>query len=138
MPHSLRLTDIPIYIRQHITPENKCSYCTNTFCCTYITQKIPTPRSKYDFDHLLWQIAHEGIHAYRDQDGWYLLIDSHCQHLNQSGQCGIYENRPSICREYSNNWCEFDAPAEQGFKLYFHNYSDLLKYCQQRFPRWDG
>ncbi|OBS08160.1 YkgJ family cysteine cluster protein [Acidihalobacter prosperus] len=138
MNRPTRIGDIPVHVRRTITPENKCGHCSGALCCTYITQKIPSPRSKHDFDHLLWQVSHRGVHAYRDADGWYLLIDSRCTHLEADGRCGIYAQRPTICREYSNDFCEFDAPAEAGFELYFHGYDELLDYCRRRFPRWDG
>jgi Fe-S-cluster containining protein len=123
-------------IKVKITPENKCSFCTNSKCCTYITQEIDTPKSKYDFEHLLWQVSHENIAVYKDEDGWYLLVDSRCTHLQPDGGCGIYENRPEICREHDNDYCEFDAPAEDGFELYFPDYPTLLKYCKKRFKKW--
>ena len=50
--------------------------------------------------------------------------------------CGIYDDRPEICREYSNDYCEFDQPAEEGFELYFDSYPALLAYCRKRFKRW--
>jgi Fe-S-cluster containining protein len=128
---------IPIRLESRITPEKKCGYCTNTKCCTYLTQQIPTPRSKQDFDHLLWQIAHRDVQVYKDEDGWYLLVNNACLHLQPDGRCGIYETRPQVCREYSNDFCEFDAPAEDGFELYFENYSALLAYCRKRFKSWD-
>ena len=40
-----------------LTSENKCSFCTGSICCTYITQHIDTPRSKADFRQLLWQVS---------------------------------------------------------------------------------
>ena len=123
-------------IKVKITPENKCGFCTNSKCCTYITQEIDTPKSKYDFEHLLWQVSHEHIAVYKDEDGWYLLVDSRCTHLQPDGGCGIYENRPEICREHDNDYCEFDAPAEDGFELYFPDYATLLKYCKKRFKKW--
>jgi hypothetical protein len=52
-------------------------------------------------------------------------------------RCGIYADRPQICRGHSNDYCEFDAPAEDGFDLYFPNYQVLLKYCKKRFKRWE-
>jgi Fe-S-cluster containining protein len=119
-----------------ITPENKCGFCTNSKCCTYITQEIPTPRSKYDFEHLLWQLAHNNVQAYKDDEGWTLLVNSRCMHLQTDGRCGIYHERPGICREHSNDYCEFDAPAEDGFELYFDGYAALLKYCKKRFKTW--
>ena len=126
---------IPI-IPENLTPDIKCDYCTNSTCCTYITQEIDTPRSKHDFDHLLWQVSHENIHVYKDDDGWYLIVDNKCLHLLPGGRCGIYDTRPAVCREHSNDFCEFDQPAEEGFELYFHDYNALLKYCKKRYKRW--
>lgn len=120
-----------------ITAENKCSFCTLSKCCTYITQKIPTPRSKHDFDHLLWQISHANVQVYKDEDGWYLLVNARCRHLLPDGRCGIYDTRPQVCRTHSNDYCEYDAPAEDSFELFFDGYDTLLKYCRKRFKNWD-
>ncbi len=118
--------------------ENKCSRCIGSKCCTYTTEALGVaPRSKSDFDHLLWQVSHEGVEIYKDDSGWYLMFLGKCEHLKKSGACGIYEQRPQICRDYENDWCEYDAPAEEGFELYFRNYNDLFKYCKKRFKRWE-
>lgn len=128
------LKSIPV---ETMTPETKCGFCTNTRCCTYITQAIDAPRSKTDFDYLLWQVSHQNVRIYRDEGSWYLLIDNPCSHIMADGRCGIYDSRPQICRDYSNDYCEFDEPAENGFELYFDGYQSLLKYCRKRFKRWD-
>ena len=120
-----------------VTSENKCSFCTGSICCTYVTQHLDTPRSKEDFRQLLWQVSHGNVKIYKDDDGWTLLIDGKCQLLKINGDCGIYEDRPEICREHTNDYCEFDSPSEEGFELYFENYFDLLKYCKKRFKSWD-
>ncbi len=120
-----------------ITTENKCTFCTGSICCTYVTQHIDTPRSKEDFRQLLWQVSHNNVKIYKDDDGWTLLVDGHCQHLQINGGCGIYHTRPDICRVHSNDYCEYDAPSEDGFELYFENYFDLLKYCKKRFKTWE-
>lgn len=120
-----------------LTPENKCSFCPGTKCCNYITQEIDTPRSIDDFDHLLWQLAHANIQAYKDEDGWFLVVMTRCNHLQKDGNCGIYETRPQVCRDYSNDYCEFDAPAEEGFEFYFQSYTELDNYCRKRFKNWD-
>ena len=122
---------------EKMTPETKCGFCTNSKCCTYTTQEIDAPRSKHDFDHLLWQVSHENVQVYKDEDGWYLLINNRCLHLQADGRCGIYETRPQVCREYSNDYCEFDESAEEGFEMFFDGYDSLLKYCRKRFKRWD-
>lgn len=120
-----------------MTPENKCSFCKGSLCCGYITQEIDTPRSMRDFDHLLWQTAHENVQIYKDEDGWFLLINNKCRHLLPGGGCGIYETRPVVCREHDNDYCEFDAPAEDSFELFFDSYDTLLAYCRKRFKSWD-
>lgn len=114
----------------------KCDLCTNSTCCTYVTQQIDTPRSKYDFEILLWQVSHKGVGAYKDEDGWFVMYDAPCTHLEMDGRCGIYEDRPTICRTHENDYCEYDAPAEDGFELYFPDYSSLLAYCEKRFKKW--
>lgn len=135
---ALKLEDIKVTVSPavKITSENKCGFCTNSLCCHYITQEIDTPRSKYDFEHLLWQVSHEHIKVYKDEDGWYLLVESRCGHLQANGMCGIYDARPQICRDHSNDYCEFDGPAEDGFDLYFPDYPSLLKHCKKRFKKW--
>jgi hypothetical protein len=117
---------------------DKCRRCHGRLCCNYITQAIDTPRSKRDFEFLLWQLSHAGVRSYQDTDGWYLLIETRCQHLQADGRCGIYAARPWICREYDHTHCEYDEPAERHFKRYFPDYASLLTYCRSRFPRWDG
>lgn len=120
-----------------VTSENKCGLCTNSKCCTYITQAIETPRSKYDFTHLLWQVSHQNVQVYKDEGEWALLVNTPCLHLLPGGGCGIYADRPQICRDHSNDYCEYDAPAEDGFELFFDGYASLLAYCRKRFKSWD-
>lgn len=123
-------------VKVEMTPETKCSFCHDSKCCSYFTQQVPTPRSKHDFDHMLWQISHANINFYKDEDGWYLLINNRCTHLLPGGGCGIYETRPEVCRAYDNDFCEYDEPAEEGFELFFDGYDSLLKYCKKRFKTW--
>jgi Fe-S-cluster containining protein len=119
------------------TADNKCSRCVGSKCCGYTTEPLgAAPRSKSDFEHLLWQVSHRGVELYRDDSGWYLLFQGQCEHLQPDGACAIYEQRPQICRDYDNDWCEYDQPAEEGFQLYFRDYGELLKYCVQRFKTW--
>lgn len=127
----------PIHVNVTLE-QNKCDLCVPSKCCSYITQSIDTPRTKSEFDHLLWQLAHNNIQAYKDEDGWFLLIYTNCNHLLDDGRCGIYATRPQFCRDYTNDYCEYDAPAEDGFDLFFPDYDSLLKYCRKRFKNWDN
>ena len=130
---------IPIVVDpETLSSEEKCGYCTNTTCCTYITQELDTPRSMEDFDTLLWQISHQDVQAYKDEGDWYLLVNNRCRHILGDGRCGIYDVRPQICREHSNEDCEFNTPAtDDDFDLYFPDYESLDKYCRKRFKSWD-
>lgn len=116
---------------------HKCTHCSNSKCCTYITQQVETPRAMHDFDVLLWQLSHRSVQLYKDEDGWFLLINTPCLHLQADGGCGIYEVRPQICRDHSNDYCEYDSPAEEGFEQFFDGYESLLAYCRKRFKSWD-
>jgi uncharacterized protein len=118
--------------------ENLCERCTSSWCCTYFTQQIDTPKSREDFDVLLWQISHKNTEAYKDEDGWFLLMLQPCTHLLPNGFCGIYEARPKICRDHTSDSCEFEGLAgEDDFDLYFKDYKALRKYCKKRFKKWD-
>ena len=87
---------------------DKCSRCPGDKCCRYITQAIDTPRSIDDFDHLAWQMVHKNVQVYKDEDGWFLLVMNTCQFLQKDGRCAIYETRPQLCRDYSNDYCISD------------------------------
>lgn len=115
----------------------KCGDCKRSICCTYVTHRLDTPRGKADFDYLLWHVSHQGVSVYKDEDGWFLAFQSVCSHLQPGGGCGIYERRPQVCQEYSNDYCEFDASAEDGFELHFRDYDSLLRYCRARFKTWE-
>ncbi len=120
-----------------LASDNKCSRCSQSICCSSINQKIPAPRSKEDFDHLLWQVSHEGVNLFKDADGWFLHIETRCSHLLSGGLCNIYEKRPWVCRDYSNDFCEFDEAIPEGSELFFRNYDELENYCRARFKRWN-
>jgi Fe-S-cluster containining protein len=96
-----------------------------------------SPRSVDDFDQILWQVSHKNTHVFKDDDGWYLLFLNECEHLQQDGRCGIYEIRPQICREHSNDYCEYDISIEEGSDLYFKDHKSLDDYCRKRFKTWD-
>lgn len=118
------------------TPQDKCSSCKGSLCCTYVTQPIPTPRSKQDFSNLLWQVSHVGVQVFRDEGVWYLLFEGRCTHLQADGRCGIYDTRPDACREHSADTCEADNPLEDSFDLHFKDYDSLLAFCKNKFKNW--
>jgi len=132
------LADIKVKLEPgvEITAENKCGFCTNSYCCSYVTEELETPSTKIDFEHMLWQVSHKDVSVYKDDEGWWVSFAAKCGHLQPDGGCGIYDVRPQICRDHTNDYCEFDSPAEDDFDLYFSDYDTLLKYCKKRFKRW--
>ncbi len=116
--------------------ESKCSRCKESSCCTYITQAIETPRDQHDFQNLLWQVAHANVSVFKDDNGWFLLIDGRCEHLQPDGLCGIYETRPLACSEHSDDNCEFEQDMSDMFTLYFPDYASLLEHCKKKFKHW--
>lgn len=120
-----------------VTPENKCDYCKQSICCTYITQEIDAPKKMKDYDYLLWLVSHKNVSVFKDDDGWFLSAANPCEHLQSNGNCGIYHTRPQICRDHSNDCCEFDGPAEEDYLKYFNSYESLDTYCRKKFKNWD-
>jgi Fe-S-cluster containining protein len=99
-----------------------CHVCTAR-CCKYFALEIDKPTSRQEFDHIRWYLMHEGIAVWVDEGDWYLEVRTICKHLQPDNTCGIYENRPEVCREYGS---DKDEPCE-----YF---TDHLKYDQY----WDS
>ncbi|MFM1897424.1 MAG: hypothetical protein RLZZ385_2498 [Pseudomonadota bacterium] len=120
-----------------ISIDKKCSKCRKSICCNSINQKIDAPRALEDFDHLLWQVSHANINIFKDADGWFLHIHSRCEHLLDGGVCAIYDTRPFVCREYDNDYCEFDESIPQASELFFSNHREFEAYCRKRFKKWD-
>jgi len=116
-------------------PASKCRTCKGA-CCRYITMHMPTPGTINEFDGLMWQISHENIQIFKDSDGWHLLIYTPCTHLEKSGKCAIYNERPNVCREHPADVCEYDESIADSASLYFRNAAELDVYCTKRFKGW--
>ncbi len=128
---------VDVELAGDVKVEGKCAKCKKSICCNSINQKIPTPKSKEDFDHLLWQVSHENINIFKDADGWFLHIYTPCSHLLPNGACGIYDSRPWVCREYDNDYCEYDESIAEASEYFFSTHKQLEKYCRKRFKKWD-
>ena len=117
--------------------DKKCRKCTRSICCNSINQKIKKPKTLEDFDHLIWQISHEHINVFKDADGWFLHIETPCMHLREGGVCAIYDDRPWVCREYTNDFCEYDESIAEASKHYFTKPKQLEKLARKKFKKWD-
>lgn len=97
--------------KQDLPPgEVLCAYCTAK-CCRYFAFPIDKPENYEDFSHLRWYMLHGRVAIFVEDGTWYLMVYADCKHLQEDHRCGIYEDRPQICRSYSTDNCEYDDDA---------------------------
>lgn len=101
-------------------------------CCTYVAVEIDGPSSVRSATDILWYLYHGGVSIYVDDEGWMVQIDTRCRHLQDDNKCGVYENRPPMCRSYSEKSCEVNAD-EVG--VTFHNAEEYLEYLKANHRR---
>lgn len=88
------------------TPEENeklCNGCTK--CCEYVRIIIPTPKTWKQIDKIKWYLLHNIIVCIDDGD-WLVDLPVKCSALNNKGKCSIYQDRPQLCRDYSQDSCE--------------------------------
>lgn len=103
--------------------DTKCGRCT-ALCCSYFALEIDTPTEPEDFENLRWYILHEDTQLFVDDEVWYLQIFRKCQWLD-GNKCGRYDDRPTICREYSDDLCDADGVESD---LAFRSIEELEAY----------
>ncbi|GMU22390.1 MAG: hypothetical protein AMXMBFR13_24760 [Phycisphaerae bacterium] len=87
-----------------------CDQCVG-LCCRYFAFSIDKPETKRDFEDLRWYILHEDTLIFVEDGEWYVQINRKCRALLPDNRCGIYENRPTICRSYKTDGCDWQADA---------------------------
>ncbi len=86
---------------------------TCALCCSYVAVEISSPSSVKSATEILWHLYHQNVSVYRDaNDDWLVQFETRCRHLQDDNKCAIYETRPHICREYSEQSCEVNAEDE--------------------------
>jgi len=95
----------------------RCQRDCHSRCCRYITIILRAPRRKADFDELSWWLAHKNIIVYVESRRWHLEVRNPCKYLNGDSLCGIYPDRPEVCREYKIKSCEY--PERPPHTLHF-------------------
>jgi len=108
-----------------------CDYCTGK-CCRYFSLPIHNPTSWDDFDTIRWYLAHGQTVVYVEKRQWYLLVFSRCDYLTKDNRCGIYLNRPKICREYTTDNCEYDS--DWSFEKIFETAEQIWEYAEAVLP----
>lgn len=82
--------------------ESACDKCDGACCRSFVTIEL-TPE-----EYLTLQRLGATRLGYTLMEKFFLEIENGCEFL-QSNRCGIYENRPEVCRRFS---CREDRPAE--------------------------
>jgi len=118
--------------REHLKPgEVLCTHCS-AICCRYFTLEISKPENWDDFDNLRWYLAHGRCAIFVDEGAWFLLVYGDCQYLMSDNRCGIYHNRPAICRNYSTDHCEYDNDFV--FDKFFEVPEQVWEYAEAILP----
>ncbi len=87
---------------------NLCLKCDGR-CCRYFAFEIDKPDTFEEFENIRWFIMHHGVTVHVDQGDWYIAIPVACRNIGPNNLCTIYEDRPLICRTYSNANCDAHA-----------------------------
>lgn len=85
-----------------------CEHCSG-HCCKYIALPLDKPKTKRDFEDMRWYLLHRNVTIFVEDGEWYIQFTTSCRHQLPDNRCGIYETRPTICRVYSTEECEYHA-----------------------------
>jgi Fe-S-cluster containining protein len=104
-----------------------CEYCPSK-CCRYFALPIEKPKEWSDFDSIRWYLAHQDVSVFVDDGAWYIMLHRDCNHLLPDGRCGIYDDRPQICRDYKIADCEYDD--EYLYEKIFETDDQIWEYAE--------
>jgi len=119
-PKKLRRKDFP-------KDANLCEHCTAK-CCRYFALPIETPTELDDFNNIRWYLLHGRAAVFVEGDDWYLMVYADCKHLLDDNRCGIYDDRPGICRKYTTDECEFEDDAV--YDKFFETPEQIWEYAE--------
>lgn len=109
-------------------PGNLCEHCVG-MCCRYLAVPIDTPEDEEDFDDIRWYLLHEGVSVFVEDGDWYLYLAADCRYLQPDFRCGIYANRPRICRQYTTENCDYHS-GDYGWEHHFSCPQHLEEYLR--------
>lgn len=113
--------------------DDQCSKC-DAKCCRYFCLEIDTPETFEDFENIRWYLCHQGVTVHVDEGDWYLAVESPCRKLGRDGLCTIYEDRPKLCRSYSQENCDYTA-GDYGYDEYFTEPEQILAYARKKLGK---
>lgn len=120
------------------TDAGLCESC-DAMCCRYVATEIDKPTCKRDYDHIRWYLQHRSVNVFIDHHNrWFLEFETPCEALNEDGRCGIYAERPDICRQHGVNdetVCEFHGD-EPPHKIKFQSAREFEQWLEKRKINW--
>ena len=99
-------------------------------CCTYFALEIDEPEDEDDCDNIRWYLLHERVGIYIAEEAWHLLVENPCVALDVLGRCARYRDRPSVCRGYGKDACEFHHDIQ--FDAFFRTPEEFDAYWGDR------
>jgi len=99
-------------------------------CCKYFCFEIDEPEDYAEFENIRWFLCHEGISVHIDEGDWFISIDNRCKMLTPDNRCGIYEDRPLICRQYKMENCD-EVPGGYDYDMEFHTPEQIERYARK-------
>jgi uncharacterized protein len=116
-------------------PEARMVECTECGkCCTYVGVGVNTPTTPRYATDILWYLYHEKVYVYVDGDGeWSVHFETRCRNLGPDLLCGVYEDRPHICRAFDNKTCEVNDREHES--ITFREPAEFLTWLRAKKPR---
>jgi Fe-S-cluster containining protein len=113
-------------------PLVECTDCGR--CCTYVGVGINPPTSPRYATDVLWYLYHHGVYVYVDGEGeWSVHFEARCRNLGPDLRCGVYVDRPHICRTFDNRTCEVNDPVQDSRT--FREPVEFLEWLRETKPR---
>ena len=75
---------------------------------------------------------HGHVSLFVEDGTWYLMVHADCEHLQEDFRCGIYAERPGICRAYSTVDCEYDD--DSCYDRLFETAEQIWEYAEAVLP----
>ncbi len=123
---------LPLTVLRPAPPLTQCMECAR--CCSYVAVGINAPTTPRLATDVLWYLYHESVYVYRDADDeWSVVFETRCRNLRADRRCGVYAERPHICRGFDNRTCEVNAPSDQA--LTFREPAEFLAWLRTTRPR---
>jgi len=114
--------------------EHPCFECAK--CCKYVAVEIDEPTTNKEYDYIIWYVVHSGVSVFVDwENAWYIKFDTRCDKLTPEGLCGIYEDRPAICRDFDWRDCEQHVTEEEPDKWAWDNAEDFIVWLEKKRPK---